>query len=217
MPKQTFFNLPASKRNILLEAAKKEFTRAPLFEASIANIVRAAGIPRGSFYQYFEDKEDLYLYLLDSKLKKSRKQLILSLQKHNGDLIEAAIDLYYNFLVKIPDEEERNFLKNAFLYATSSVENFFMDMFHSILHLDEISKEIDKSRLNKRKKIFPILQIITGVAIQNFIRKISEKLSDDEAIEHFMFQINLIKYGIYKGIDERDSLRHGTESLPKSF
>ncbi|MFS8630457.1 MAG: TetR family transcriptional regulator [Bacillales bacterium] len=200
MPKQTFFNLPASKRNILLEAAKKEFTRAPLFEASIANIVRAAGIPRGSFYQYFEDKEDLYLYLLDSKLKKSRKQLILSLQKHNGDLIEAAIDLYYNFLVKIPDEEERNFLKNAFLYATSSVENFFMDMFHSILHLDEISKEIDKSRLNIReeKDISHILQIITGVAIQNFIRKISEKLSDDEAIEHFMFQINLIKYGIYK-------------------
>ena len=200
MPKQTFFNLPASKRNILLEAAKKEFTRAPLFEASIANIVRAAGIPRGSFYQYFEDKEDLYLYLLDSKLKKSRKQLILSLQKHTGDLSEAAIDLYYNFLVKIPDEEERNFLKNAFLYATSSVENFFMDMFHSILHLDEISKEIDKSRLNIReeKDISHILQIITGVAIQNFIRKISEKLSDDEAIEHFMFQINLIKYGIYK-------------------
>ena len=200
MPKQTFFNLPASKRNIFLGASKKEFTRAPLFEASIANIVRAAGIPRGSFYQYFEDKEDLYLYLLDSKLKKSRKQLILSLQKHNGDLIEAAIDLYYNFLVKIPDEEERNFLKNAFLYATSSVENFFMDMFHSILHLDEISKEIDKSRLNIReeKDISHILQIITGVAIQNFIRKISEKLSDDEAIEHFMFQINLIKYGIYK-------------------
>ena len=126
--------------------------------------------------------------------------MILSLQKHNGDLIEAAIDLYYNFLVKIPDEEERNFLKNAFLYATSSVENFFMDMFHSILHLDEISKEIDKSRLNIReeKDISHILQIITGVAIQNFIRKISEKLSDDEAIEHFMFQINLIKYGIYK-------------------
>lgn len=200
MPKRTFFNLPADKRNMLLEAAKKEFTRVPLFQASIANIVRAAGIPRGSFYQYFEDKEDLYLYLLDSKLKKSRKQLILSLQKHNGDLIEAAIDLYYNFLVKIPDEEERNFLKNAFLYATSSVENFFMDMFHSILHLDEISKEIDKSRLNIReeKDISHILQIITGVAIQNFIRKISEKLSDDEAIEHFMFQINLIKYGIYK-------------------
>lgn len=200
MPKRTFFNLPADKRNMLLEAAKKEFTRVPLFQASIANIVRAAGIPRGSFYQYFEDKEDLYLYLLDSKLKKSRQQLIHFLQKHHGDLIEAAIDLYYNFLVKIPDEEEKNFLKNAFLYATNSVENFFMDMFQSILHLEEISKEIDKSRLNIReeKDISHILQIITGVAIQNFIRKISEKLSDDEAIEHFMFQINLIKYGIYK-------------------
>ncbi len=58
MPKQTFLSLPEDKQNTLIQSAKKEFSRVPLHEASIANIIKDAGIPRGSFYQYFEDKEN---------------------------------------------------------------------------------------------------------------------------------------------------------------
>ena len=60
MPKQTFFNLPEGKRKTLMNAAEKEFARVPLAKASISNIIKDANIPRGSFYQYFENKEDLY-------------------------------------------------------------------------------------------------------------------------------------------------------------
>ncbi|WP_240452190.1 TetR/AcrR family transcriptional regulator [Virgibacillus sp. YIM 98842] len=60
MPKQTFFNLPEDKKTILLDAVEKEFSRVPLFEASVANMVQDAGIPRGSFYQYFDNKEDAF-------------------------------------------------------------------------------------------------------------------------------------------------------------
>ena len=75
MPKQTFINLPNDKKETLINAAMKEFSRAPLFEASISNIVKEAGIPRGSFYQYFEDKEDLYYFLLDEYSQRLRKDL----------------------------------------------------------------------------------------------------------------------------------------------
>jgi AcrR family transcriptional regulator len=64
MPKQTFFNLPKEKRGQVLDAAVEEFSLRRFGEASINQIVRRAGIPRGSFYQYFEDKEDVYLYML---------------------------------------------------------------------------------------------------------------------------------------------------------
>lgn len=63
MPTQTF-SICLKKTKRLIEAARIEFSRVPLKEASIANIVKLADIPRGSFYQYFEDKEDLYFITL---------------------------------------------------------------------------------------------------------------------------------------------------------
>lgn len=49
----------AEKRERLLLAAEEEFARVPYAEASINRMIRAAGIPRGSFYMYFRDKEEL--------------------------------------------------------------------------------------------------------------------------------------------------------------
>ena len=63
MPKQTFFNLPKEKRDRIIAAAKEVFSKNSYEEASINQIVKLARIPRGSFYQYFEDKDDLYGYL----------------------------------------------------------------------------------------------------------------------------------------------------------
>ncbi len=65
MPKKTFFNLPDQKRSRFLLIAIEEFARNPYDVASISNIVREAGIAKGSFYQYFEDKQDLYHYLVE--------------------------------------------------------------------------------------------------------------------------------------------------------
>lgn len=59
MPKETFLKLPEEKKDKIIKAAKKEFERVPLEQASIKNIVKDAEIARGSFYQYFESKEDL--------------------------------------------------------------------------------------------------------------------------------------------------------------
>lgn len=66
MPSDTFFRLPEEKQARLITAAWEEFTKVPYMEASINKIVCRARIPRGSFYQYFTDKEDLFLYLLDT-------------------------------------------------------------------------------------------------------------------------------------------------------
>ncbi len=64
MPKSTFLNLPADKRERVVEAAIEEFATVPFEAASVNRIVRRAGIAKGSFYQYFEGMTDLYRYLL---------------------------------------------------------------------------------------------------------------------------------------------------------
>jgi AcrR family transcriptional regulator len=65
MPTQTFWNLPEEKRQALLDIAIEEFADNEYAHASISRIVARAGIAKGSIYQYFEDKQDLFLYLLD--------------------------------------------------------------------------------------------------------------------------------------------------------
>jgi AcrR family transcriptional regulator len=64
MPKDTFFNLPEEKRTLISGIAITEFAAYSFDQASINRIVTNAGIAKGSFYQYFEDKKDLFLYLV---------------------------------------------------------------------------------------------------------------------------------------------------------
>jgi len=64
MPKQTFLNLPEEKRNTIIGAAIDEFAQYGLENASTNRIVDNSGISKGSFYQYFEDKQDVFMYLL---------------------------------------------------------------------------------------------------------------------------------------------------------
>jgi AcrR family transcriptional regulator len=65
MPKQTFLNLPEEKRQVVVEAAIDEFASYGFEASSINRIVSNSGISKGSFYQYFEDKMDVFRYLMD--------------------------------------------------------------------------------------------------------------------------------------------------------
>lgn len=72
MPKETFFNLNEEKRQKIIRAAIDQIAEFHYSKVTINSIVKAAKIPKGSFYQYFENKDDLYTYLFtdfgDTKL-----------------------------------------------------------------------------------------------------------------------------------------------------
>ncbi len=72
MAKSTFENLSAEKRNAFTQAALREFAYHTYNDASISRIVRTLAIAKGSFYQYFADKQALYLYL--KELAEDRKR-----------------------------------------------------------------------------------------------------------------------------------------------
>ena len=71
MPKQTFFNLPEAKRKKIVGASVNEFAEYGFEAASINRIVTNSRIAKGSFYQYFEDKRDVFMHLL-SVLEKEK-------------------------------------------------------------------------------------------------------------------------------------------------
>lgn len=69
MPQETFFNLADSKRNLVISAAIYEFSTANYDTASINQICKKSNIAKGSFYQYFTDKLDLYIYIMTLAIK----------------------------------------------------------------------------------------------------------------------------------------------------
>lgn len=61
-------NTPKSKRRKeeLLVAARETFERLGYFDTRIADIVEAAGVSHGTFYTYFDSKDDVLRVLVDS-------------------------------------------------------------------------------------------------------------------------------------------------------
>ena len=94
LPSSTFLNLAPEKQEKLLSAAVREFTERPYNEASINRIVREAGIPRGSFYMYFRDKEDLFHYLMEESINEMLMVFEEVLRSQGGDIFAALPAMY---------------------------------------------------------------------------------------------------------------------------
>lgn len=97
MPTATFFHLPEEKRRRLMDAAWAEFTHVPFADASINKIIQTAGIPRGSFYQYFEDKRDLFDYLVRPVQQYFFDLARQEVEAVHGDLSAAPLRIYDRF------------------------------------------------------------------------------------------------------------------------
>ncbi|WP_225743439.1 TetR/AcrR family transcriptional regulator [Marinilactibacillus sp. Marseille-P9653] len=121
MPTQTFFNLPESKRERLIAGAMKEFTEKSLNEASISNIVKNAGISRGSFYQYFEDKKDLYFYLLGKFKYNYNRLMVKSFKEVEGDFYEGYKIFGEKYIKYIMDSEKFGFFENMYLHMNYQI------------------------------------------------------------------------------------------------
>ena len=91
---ETFLRLPEEKRRRFLDAAWEEFTRARFTDVSINQIVRRAGIPRGSFYQYFAGKDDLFAYLLEEVRNHVKEEYRRVLKDNGGDIFRAQLDCF---------------------------------------------------------------------------------------------------------------------------
>lgn len=77
---QTFLNLPLEKQKRIISCAIDEFVAWPYDKTNINRIIENAGIAKGSFYQYFENKDDLYAYCITDVYRK-----LFDLRQSTGD------------------------------------------------------------------------------------------------------------------------------------
>ncbi len=203
MPKATFFNLKDEKKQILIDAAKKEFSRVSLYDASISNILKTAGIPRGSFYQYFEDKEDAFFYLLNEHAKERHENLIANLKQFNGDLFKAISEIFRSTLEHSEDTGQRDFIRNVLLNMNYKIENTFSKYLAEEVsnnRYDDIYDLVDAKQLNvsSRKEMFHVMQILTAVTFHNLVHSISNDLTVEDAMGKYRIELQLLQSGLIR-------------------
>jgi AcrR family transcriptional regulator len=72
----TFLNLPSEKQERVVAAALGEFADKGYQQASLNTMVAASGIAKGSIYQYFKDKQSLFLYIFEVAIGVVRRTLL---------------------------------------------------------------------------------------------------------------------------------------------
>ncbi|MDD3224708.1 MAG: TetR/AcrR family transcriptional regulator [Clostridium sp.] len=125
MPKDTLLNLEEKKRNKIIRAAVMEFSNKGYDKGNVSEIAKEAGVSKGSMYQYFNNKKDIYLYCFEKayeiylryfedKTKKYEKMSIF-------DYMYLAFKMSWPFFV---DKREMYiFIQNAYFDINSEVHS----------------------------------------------------------------------------------------------
>lgn len=84
MPKETFFNLADEKRAMIEAVATDEFVAYGFDKASINRIIEQCGIAKGSFYQYFQNKTDVFVHLMNRAGEKKLEYMSSTMANPEG-------------------------------------------------------------------------------------------------------------------------------------
>ncbi|MBR2539781.1 MAG: TetR/AcrR family transcriptional regulator [Mogibacterium sp.] len=131
MVHQTFYRLPDDKKERILAAAHREFAGLTYEKTSINRILAEANIPKGSFYQYFDDKSDLFYLCIYSVYEKiiafracCKESLLgaglLRMMKLGYD---KGYEIFSSDMQKILDEEDFALFNNM-LQAPAAIRNY---------------------------------------------------------------------------------------------
>lgn len=154
MPTQTFFRLPAEKRERLTQAAWREFSSVRLSEASINRIVRDAQIPRGSFYQYFADKDDLFFHLLDTLYGSCLALAENALRQARGDLFDAVPLAFDRLFSDAARQELARGMELLRRNDTMDMSQILIERAKPCPQLEELLRQADVSALRQDDQSF---------------------------------------------------------------
>lgn len=194
MPKQTFLNLPKDKKQKILEAAKNEFSRVSVTEASINNIVTEANIARGSFYQYFESKEDLLIFMID-KASERVKDKVNEKIKENGDIFETFIFFYDKIVETCKDSNNKMFYRTVLANLRANDSIVFGKAKEEIYN--SLMKNTDTSNFKSKKDLPILIEMLSAITRWAIIQTVTSNNVVDIR-EKYIKQIEYVKNGIVK-------------------
>ncbi|MEI5908075.1 helix-turn-helix domain-containing protein [Bacillus spongiae] len=197
MPSDTFFKLKEMKQQKIYDAAIKEFCRVPYEEVSIKNIVTTASIARGSFYQYFADKEDLFIYITHTI--RGDMQIVKSSQM---DFFEFFISLAKEELMKINAHQDDLSDKAKVLHNIAkspiAIMIFDREMEKEVKNNSVFKKLVEKSygTVFSKSEMNALMDLISQTMRSTILPVITKTKTVEEAMKDLTIKLNFIKKGV---------------------
>ena len=147
----TFERLPEEKRIRIMQAARAKFIRNPYEKTSINRILAEAEVPKGSFYQYFDDKADLfslctcavYKKLIDERKKNGEPLLESGMLRMKKLGYDKGYQVFSNDLKRYLSEEDFVLFQNM-LGAPQHIRNYVQMNAASTLIAPVLKEEMKK-------------------------------------------------------------------------
>jgi AcrR family transcriptional regulator len=214
MPKETFLNLNVEKKENVMRAAINEFSKHGFEKGNIGDIAKNAGVAKGSMYQYFENKRELFLYSVKWSLellsKKYEKYLIVTDKEIN--IFDYLYESSKAIIVQMREERELViFIQDVFLgkYTSLMDESMeYMMKFSEKYILQIIRQGKENGYIRKDINDNLLCLFVTGVSykfkeyIMNKARTQGEDIID-ESFEAYNIEvkalIELMKNGMMDG------------------
>ena len=195
MPKPTFFNLNTTKREKIEKALEDEFSRESFEKASISNIIIKAEIPRGSFYQYFEDKDDAINYVIQNYMKKEKEAIKNIMEQNNGNIFKASIQIFDYIIEKIQAKDNLKLYKNILEELKKQNISMFQDEKECTNKLDN-SIDLNLLDIKDKDDLIYIMRIISIITRSICVEVISQKISKEEGKERLYREFEILKRGM---------------------
>lgn len=213
MPTATFLHLPEDKQSRLMEAASREFSGKPFNEASINKIIQEAGIPRGSFYMYFQDKEDLFRYLVHGYVEQLLMVLEEALLREQGDVF-AAMGVLFDYVLDRREEESLGGMgaMAAIISRNGGMQRgALLDMLDAGAVLERLRQLVNPELLDLRRErdldnMLAVLLSVTGPLLYAGI----EAGDAPDSREHLHGILDILRRGMArdKGTEKQDGGDH---------
>lgn len=199
MPKDTFYHLADDKKKRILDAAEEELIRVPISEMSINKIVQSAEISRGSFYQYFEDKHDLVMYMLTDYIEGMKEGIAKSMDMHQGEIFDATMYILQEVVRLGENQKNRKVLEHIMVdaatnYSCSPEKAMVLEEEILTILIDKIERrtlaiETDEEITSLVRLIFSMLK---GAAARSYYSAEPGEL----VLEELKRQLKFIKLGV---------------------
>ncbi|MBQ7875095.1 MAG: TetR family transcriptional regulator [Oscillospiraceae bacterium] len=197
MPSQTFNNLAEEKKQRIFGAIYTELQRVPFPEMSINQVIKNADIPRGSFYQYFENKDDAFDYFITESSKKIKECVITRVSEMHGDIFEIAESIFEEMSKAAKEQSKLGIIHHVMPY----VDIKKLDPFSNYIANMDSGKRlrlcstlgIGKLNIKSEEELTDILGIIEAL-FQSALPQILSGAGDiGEITEKFKRRLNIIK------------------------
>lgn len=200
MPTNTFFNLPREKKEKIINAAKSEFVEYSFHDASINRIIKNAGISRGSFYMYFENKEDLFLYILDGYREEALAEIVSNLNGEKCDIFQMGIYIYDHVTSKDFNKEMYEFIIKTVHKVDVNLLNYFFRLDCRDVKINSAKNYTDVSKIafTNDEELLNILEVVENTMITELIAVLSGKYACSVGKEKLLSKFNIIKNGVSK-------------------